>query len=57
MTKTREEYEERKQRLEAQIEAARQEFVAARSRLDRLYEDARQLRYDWQEQQRNGDGR
>lgn len=50
---TREEYEERKQRIEADAEDARKAFVRARARYDQLCEDARELRWQWQEQQKN----
>lgn len=52
---TREEYEEQQRRLEADIEDARKAFVNARSRYDQLCEDARELRYQWREQQKTAD--
>lgn len=52
---TEEEYEQRKRRLEQDIEDARKAFINARSRYDRLCEDARELRYQWREQQRAAD--
>jgi hypothetical protein len=52
---TREEYEEQQRRLDAEIEDARKAFNAARSRWDQLCEDARDLRYQWREQQKAAD--
>ncbi len=52
---TQEEYEEKQRRLEADIEDARKAFVNARSRYDQLCEDARELRYQWREQQKTAD--
>ncbi|MFB6568249.1 hypothetical protein [Streptomyces noursei] len=52
---TREEYEEQKQHIEAEAEEARQEFVRARKRYDQLCEHARELRRQWQEQQKAAD--
>ena len=49
---TREEYEERQQRLAADIDDARKTLQNAKSRFDQLCEEARNLREDWQEQQR-----
>ncbi|MFF9787217.1 hypothetical protein [Streptomyces nigrescens] len=49
------EYEERKRRLEVDIEDARKAFVKARARYDQLCEDARELRYQWREQQKTID--
>ncbi|MFE9286700.1 hypothetical protein [Streptomyces olivaceus] len=49
---TEDEYEERKRRLEEDIEDARKAFVNARSRYDQLWEDAQELRYQWRQQQK-----
>ena len=49
---TRDEYEQQQQRLEADIEDARKAFVTARARYDQLCEDARELRWRWQQQNR-----
>ncbi|MET8694746.1 hypothetical protein ABZV65_19635 [Streptomyces bauhiniae] len=54
---TEEEYQDRKRRLEADIEDARKAFNKARSRYDQLCEDARELRYQWREQQKAADRR
>ena len=48
---TREEYEEQRRRIEADIADAKKAYIAARSRYDGLCEDLRNLRIDWQEQQ------
>lgn len=52
---TEEEYEERKRRLEEDIEEARRAFNKARSWYDQLCEDARELRYQWREQKKTAD--
>lgn len=49
---TEEEYEERKRRLGENIEDARKALNKARSRYDQLCEDARELRYQWRQQQK-----
>ncbi|MBI0293271.1 hypothetical protein JBE04_01850 [Streptomyces sp. PRKS01-29] len=49
---TLEEYEEQQRRLSEDIEDARQALNLARSRYERLCEKSRNLRIEWQEQQK-----
>lgn len=49
---TKDEYEARQRRLADDIEDARQALARARHRFDDLCTEARNLRLDWQEQQR-----
>ncbi|MDX2794627.1 hypothetical protein [Streptomyces scabiei] len=48
---TRDEYEAKKRRLEADIEDARKAFVRARGLYDQLCDEARDLRWQWRQQQ------
>ncbi|MGW1231418.1 hypothetical protein [Streptomyces californicus] len=48
---TREEYEEQRQRIEAEASVARKEFVEARSRYDQLCDELSELRHQWRDQQ------
>lgn len=49
---TEEEYENRRRRLEADIADAKKAYNAARARFDDLCDELRNLRIDWQEQQK-----
>lgn len=49
---TREEYEEQRRRLEADAEDAKKVYVRAKSVYDGICEQLRNLRVDWNEQQR-----
>lgn len=48
---TRQEYEERRRRLEADAEDARKAYIRARSVYNGICEELRSLRLDWREQQ------
>ncbi|MEU8623305.1 hypothetical protein [Streptomyces sp. NPDC048669] len=48
----RDEYEEQYRRLEADAENAKKAYIRAKSLYDGICEDLRNLRVDWQEQQR-----
>ncbi|WP_158102056.1 hypothetical protein [Streptomyces glaucescens] len=52
---TREEYEEKHRRLEADAEDARKAYIRAKTVYDGLCDDMRNLRIEWQEQQRAAD--
>lgn len=52
MAISEEEYEAKRERLEADVEDARKAHVRARSRYEQLSDELRNLRLDWQEQQR-----
>lgn len=49
---TREEYEERRRRLEADAADAKKAYVRAKSAYDGITDELRNLRIDWQEQQK-----
>ncbi|MFD9868534.1 hypothetical protein ACFXI8_27195 [Streptomyces niveus] len=49
---TREEYEEKRRRLEADADEAKKTYVRAKSVYDSICDELRNLRVDWQEQQR-----
>ena len=48
---TREEYEEKRRRLEADAVDAKKAYVRAKSIYDGITDELRNLRIDWQEQQ------
>lgn len=48
---TREEYEEKRRRLEADAEDAKKTYIRAKAVYDTICEDLRDLHLDWQEQQ------
>lgn len=50
---TEEEYEEKRRRLSADAEDARKALNRARSTYDRITEEIRDLRIEWQEQQQS----
>ncbi|MFI7890842.1 hypothetical protein ACIFUY_06215 [Streptomyces sp. CACIS-1.16CA] len=50
---TSEEYEEKRRRLEADAADAKKTLIRARSVYDGICEELRNLRIDWNEQQRN----
>ncbi|MEU4051256.1 hypothetical protein AB0F09_18915 [Streptomyces olivaceus] len=52
---TEEEYEERKRRLSADAEAARKAHIQAKALYDGICDEMRNLRIEWQEQQRSVD--
>ncbi|MFG3585102.1 hypothetical protein [Streptomyces sp. NPDC047990] len=52
MQMTREEYEERQRALEEETREARDDYINAKSRYDRLCEQQRNLRIEWNEQQK-----
>lgn len=49
---TREEYEEKRRRLEADAEDAKKSYVRAKAVYDQICTDLRNLRVDWNEQQK-----
>ncbi|GAA2629453.1 hypothetical protein [Streptomyces axinellae] len=49
---TREEYEDRRRRLSSDMEDARQTLNRARARYDKLADEMRTLRIEWQEAQK-----
>lgn len=49
---TRDEYEEQRRRLEADAEDAKKTYVRAKSVYDGICDDLRNLRVDWNEQQK-----
>ncbi|MFJ6566665.1 hypothetical protein ACIQNU_04545 [Streptomyces sp. NPDC091292] len=49
---TREEYEEKRRRLEADAEDAKKAYNRARAVYDGICDELRNLRIDWQEQER-----
>ncbi|NUP15406.1 MAG: hypothetical protein HOZ81_04745 [Streptomyces sp.] len=51
---TREEYEEKRRRLEADAEDARKTYIRAKSVYDGICDELRNLRIDWNEQQKEG---
>ena len=53
MTMTREEYEAKRCRLEADAADAKKTYIRAKSVYDGVCEELRNLRIDWNEQQRN----
>lgn len=52
---TREEYEERRRRLEADAADAKKAYIRAKSVYDGICDNLRNLRTDWQEQQKATD--
>ncbi|MFE6520856.1 hypothetical protein [Streptomyces sp. NPDC057794] len=52
---TREEYEEKQRRLEADAEDARKAYIRAKAVYDGICDDMRNLRIEWQEQQKAAD--
>lgn len=50
---TREEYEEQYRRLEADAADAKKAYIRAKALYDGICDDLRNLRVDWNEQQRN----
>ena len=49
---TREEYEEKRRRLEADAEDAKKTYIRAKSVYDGICDELRNLRVDWNEQQK-----
>lgn len=49
---TREEYEEKRRRLEVDAEDAKKAYIRAKSVYDGICDELRNLRVDWQEQER-----
>lgn len=49
---TREEYEEKRRRLEADAEAAKRTYIRAKSVYEGICDELRNLRVDWNEQQK-----
>lgn len=49
---TREEYEERRRRLEADAADAKKAYIRAKSVYDGICDELRNLRVDWNEQQK-----
>jgi hypothetical protein len=54
-TLTSDEYEARRRRLEADAADAKKTLQNARARYEQICEELRNLRIDWQEQQRTAD--
>ncbi|MGW7630549.1 hypothetical protein ACWGKO_16665 [Streptomyces griseoincarnatus] len=52
---TREEYEEKQRRLAADAEDARKAYIRAKAVYDGICDDMRNLRLEWQEQQKAAD--
>lgn len=52
MGMSHEEYEAQRRRLEANAEDAKKAYIRAKSLYDGICEDLRNLRIDWQEQQK-----
>lgn len=53
MAMTREEYEEKRRRLEADAADTKKTYIRAKSVYEGVCEELRNLRIDWNEQQRN----
>lgn len=51
---TREEYEEKRRRLEADAADARKAYIRAKSVYDGICDELRNLRVTWNEQERSG---
>ncbi len=52
---TREEYETKQRRLQADAEDARKAYIQAKAVYDSICDQMRNLRIDWQEQQKTAD--
>jgi hypothetical protein len=52
---TREEYEEKQRRLKADAEDARKAYIQAKAVYDGICDEMRNLRIEWQEQQKTTD--
>ncbi|MGW4222971.1 hypothetical protein ACWEG1_05890 [Streptomyces bauhiniae] len=52
---TKDEYEDQKRRLEANAEDARKAYIRAKALYDDICDNMRNLRLEWQEQQKAAD--